>query len=840
MKKLLILLTFISFGLHAQVDKKTSQYPVANTLVGANLFGYTGSTNYQYPSSLFSSLPSMTGQSGKYLSTDGVNALWSSVNSAIWGNITGTLSNQTDLQTALNLKQNISGLGTLAFLNSINNSNWSGTALADGNIASSSTWNTKQNAITFGTGVQTALGVNIGSAGAFTTFNGAGGAPSSLTLTNATGLPAASIVAGSLVNGMTATTQTPGDNSTKIATTAYADNAVSNNTPATLGNIITETWANLSNWTNVGGATFTVSGNQLTCNGGTPGTPTLNAYIKQTAYGISNLENFGIKWTEIVGTINTTSFGPLVGIQNVGALGGTSIAAGILLNTANKGQIVFYLNQNSASPSVASVGTLPINTNDVLTCYLRRIKGRFTLEVTNTTTNPGASLAFSFDYSFGDGAGFSPGPFDYSIYAAGGTDHKIDTNFKVNSETTINANNMYVGDSEITGYFNGVFVNRAADILNNNYTTFIVNGNPGAKVEDIKASEVIAHTPKKIILSIGVNNLGTGDSPATTMTKLATLIGSLSGYSMGTNLFITTLRACNTTDVTALNTLIRSTYPTSYIELFYPSWSGTSFTGNTNFIASDGVHYNAAWAKLEADILANYFSLTPKQTVNTNQFTVNYSNGLVGIGPNNTNYTPTQVLGVVNSTGDSPIGVGVGGYITSTAIGEIFISGGARFKSSSWNATTTTANLIGASAGVTYFAVNTGLTPSANFTPTYRMNLTATGLAVGQSVTAATSTLQSGGSFSAAYVAKTATYPITATDYTIECTANSFTVTLPTAVGITGRIYNISNSGAGTITIATTSSQTFINVTATPTTLTLATVGNVTVQSNGANWLQLK
>lgn len=40
-----------------------------------------------------------------------------------------------------------------------------------------------------GTGVATSLAVNIGSAGAPVTFNGAGGTPSSLTLTNATGLP---------------------------------------------------------------------------------------------------------------------------------------------------------------------------------------------------------------------------------------------------------------------------------------------------------------------------------------------------------------------------------------------------------------------------------------------------------------------------------------------------------------------------------------------------------------------------------------------------------------------------------------------------------------------------
>lgn len=52
--------------------------------------------------------------------------------------------------------------------------------------------------VTIGTGVATALGVNVGSAGAFVTFNGALGTPSSGTLTNATGLPTAGLVDGAV------------------------------------------------------------------------------------------------------------------------------------------------------------------------------------------------------------------------------------------------------------------------------------------------------------------------------------------------------------------------------------------------------------------------------------------------------------------------------------------------------------------------------------------------------------------------------------------------------------------------------------------------------------------
>lgn len=98
-----------------------------------------------------------------------------------------------------------------------------------------------------------------------------------------------------------------------------------------------------------------------------------------------------------------------------------------------------------------------------------------------------------------------------------------------------------------------------------------------------------------------------------------------------------------------------------------------------------------------------------------------------------------------------------------------------------------------------------------------------------------TSTVHVGGSLALAYVAKTADYTLTATDYTVNVTANSPTITLPTAVGITGRVYVIKNTGLGVVTLATTSSQTIDG--AAPGTVI---AGGVSVlQSDGANWIKI-
>lgn len=90
------------------------------------------------------------------------------------------------------------------------------------------------------------------------------------------------------------------------------------------------------------------------------------------------------------------------------------------------------------------------------------------------------------------------------------------------------------------------------------------------------------------------------------------------------------------------------------------------------------------------------------------------------------------------------------------------------------------------------------------------------------------------GAFSLPYAAKTGAYTVTESDYAINVTSGTFTVALPTAVGISGRIYVIKNSGTGTVTVDASGTQT---IDGSLTAVLYSRYSAVTIQSNGVNWV---
>ena len=81
----------------------------------------------------------------------------------------------------------------------------------------------------------------------------------------------------------------------------------------------------------------------------------------------------------------------------------------------------------------------------------------------------------------------------------------------------------------------------------------------------------------------------------------------------------------------------------------------------------------------------------------------------------------------------------------------------------------------------------------------------------------------------------TANYTINKTDYTVNCRTNSFTVTLPTAVGISGKTFNIKVTDNISVTAATTSSQTIDGYGSGV--IVLSQYDSLQVQSDGSNWV---
>lgn len=188
------------------------------------------------------------------------------------------------------------------------------------------------------------------------------------------------------------------------------------------------------------------------------------------------------------------------------------------------------------------------------------------------------------------------------------------------------------------------------------------------------------------------------------------------------------------------------------------------------------------------------------------------------------------------------------GSISHMAVGNMEVLAGASKNSAGqYTAKLTAASVLNVSpgSGMVLFSNPSGLTIGNTYSPTEIGRIGSTivrfsaNTLIGNNSSSPNSTLHVEGSMANAYVARTTALTLGATHYLVEVTSGTHTQTLPTAVGITGRTYVITNSGSGTVTVGTTSSQTFVNVSGTPTTLTLNQFQTVTVVSNGQNWLRI-
>jgi hypothetical protein len=348
-----------------------------------------------------------------------------------------------------------------------------------------------------GTGVLTALGVNVGSAGAFVTFNGAGGTPSSMVGTNITGT-AAGLTAGNVTTNANLTgVITSVGNATSIASqTGTGSKFVVDTSPTLVTPVLgVATGTSLA----LGGAT--IGSDAL----GVTGTTTHNGAVSVVgaSFGLSgNISvpawtTAGVRYKNVAATLTDTTSSGTVAAARTDNFGGNTIAAS---------NAVTYTSYYSAYFSNPTAGTNVTFTNkSAIGADSISINGQaqstFALAVNGTSNlNGGVSIgAGSAITSSGAGGALGSNAFTSTAYAPLASPTFTGTVTLPDSSTF--ATNFTVGGNAIL---------TAPGAANLQFGAANVNGSPVAQKLSFQGALAGSATNQASANTTIVGSLGTG------------------------------------------------------------------------------------------------------------------------------------------------------------------------------------------------------------------------------------------------------------------------------------------------------------------------------------------
>ena len=328
-----------------------------------------------------------------------------------------------------------------------------------------------------------------------------------------------------LAGSPTTTTQSVEDNSTKISTTAYADNVASKKRVANIFNTTFGTSSGSSYTTSAPSATFTFTSGGLTASGGN-GTP-LN-YALYTSYYTNTFQAI------VRANVKSTADGTGVAVGWHSANG--DVIGRINMTGATKGQLIISTYRVSNTTETSRLTSLTnylsyTNTTDVIGLWMQRNGHSYTLtaSVLNGSGDPtGTPISITWTDDLVDGSTLTiAGLARPAIYTYGGsqtfTTNRYDINEFAQSDLVL------VGDSETYGTNSGgptnTFAYKLKSAIPNGVATVAGIGNLSADAV-LLLPEIISIKPKVAYLGGVLNDILNSVSSATTQANIITFINT--------------------------------------------------------------------------------------------------------------------------------------------------------------------------------------------------------------------------------------------------------------------------------------------------------------------------
>jgi len=514
-------------------------------------------------------------------------------------------------------------------------------------------------------------------------------------------------------------------------------------------------------------------------------TSTASAYVRQTQTTVNNTNTVTLNWVQTAGAI---------GYKIYRNTSNAFTASGLLLTTITSGSITSYKDTGTSTSGAAPAGVSAMNQH-VFAIYDYAGGATFSVGKSYGTTTINSGL--SANGTAGGSTLISPA---YTVNAQSGS----------SSTVPIIARSRYDQTQDIL---------RISDTNNSVYALFDNFGNLKNNGTNVYLNALAVPSPSAALASGGSLTV------STQYNYQVTAVNPQGETTVSSTVNVTPTSGSQTASLTWTQVPGASSYKIYRATGASPTWTGAQY------ISVSGTQQTTA-----SSTTTNTYSdtgTTPFSSASVSSTTVTLTTSVAhGL------YTGQSVSfsGFANNAGTNWTTLNSGSYtvtVTSSTQFTITVSS---------STPTSTATLTNA-----YFAGTAPTAPTGTKLITQAWNGQSGNIQEWQNSSSTTlAAIGSGGALQLPYLDATSTgnLILTASHYTVNYTSGSYTVTLPAAsttaaaAGVTGRIYNIKNSGTGVITIARTgSSDTIDNATSITIDGNVKRYQTITVQSTGTGWI---